>query len=162
MSAEAQPISAERFAFAIEDLPVENLYSKAQELSNSISHLERSNHQLQEYIDSIRSDTTLSESMRQEGDRDCAEAIQENNVVIERQKDRIQLLKREVERRGGRWHEADNSGKVNGSAGDPTTNGDAMAAGRSTGGTLTDEELRRQLMGRLGEDDNADADGMDL
>ncbi|EXJ92342.1 hypothetical protein A1O3_00892 [Capronia epimyces CBS 606.96] len=161
MSAESQPISADQFALAIHDLPIENLYSKAQELSNSISHLERSNQQLQQYIDSIRSDTTLPESTRQEGDKDCADAIQENNIVIERQKERIGLLKREVERRGGRWHEADSSGKVNGNSEEAVNNGSTTEAGRSTGGRLTDEELRRQMTERLGEDDD-EGDGLHL
>ncbi|KAJ4515579.1 hypothetical protein HRR83_004728 [Exophiala dermatitidis] len=161
MSSESQPISAERFALAIQDLPVENLYSKAKEISNSVSHLERSNQQLQEYINSIRTDTTLPESTRQEGDRDCAEAIQENNVVIERQKERIDLLKREVGRRGGRWHEADDAKETNGSTVQTTTEEAAPEARRSTGGTLTDEELRRQMMERLGEGDD-DEEGMHL
>ncbi|KAL2433291.1 hypothetical protein ABEF95_004887 [Exophiala dermatitidis] len=161
MSSESQPISAERFALAIQDLPVENLYSKAKEISNSVSHLERSNQQLQEYIDSIRTDSTLPESTRQEGDKDCAEAIQENNIVIERQKERIDLLKREVERRGGRWHEADEVKETNGSSVQATTEEAAPEARRSTGGTLTDEELRRQMMERLGEGDD-DEDGMHL
>lgn len=162
MSAETQPISADRFALAIQDLPVENLYAKAQELANSISHLERSNQQLQEYIDSIRSDTTLPENTRQEGDKDCAEAIHENTIVIERQKERIDLLKREVERRGGRWHEADAGGKVNGRSEDATVDGSAAETARSTGGTLSDEELRRQMMEQLRDDNDNHSDGIDL
>ncbi|EXJ55237.1 hypothetical protein A1O7_08163 [Cladophialophora yegresii CBS 114405] len=163
MSSESQPISAERFAFAIQDLPAENLYAKAQELENSIAHLERSNKTLQEYIDSIRSDTSLPESKREEGDKDCSDAIQENQVVIERQKERIELLMREVERRGAGWHEISTNGKVNSSSGDSGTNGRTADTERNAGGRLTDEELRRQMMDRLGNDeDGDDQDGMHL
>ncbi|KAJ9602706.1 hypothetical protein H2200_012900 [Cladophialophora chaetospira] len=162
MSSETQPISAERFAFAIQDLPAENLYSKAHELENSIAHLERSNKTLQEYIDSIRSDTSLPESTRQEGDKDCSDAIQENTVVIERQKERIGLLKQEIERRGAKWHGGDMNGKANGSATEATSSSTAEPE-RNTGGRLTDEELRRQMMDRLGDDENDDeGDGMHL
>ena len=158
MSTRTQPISAERFAFAIQDLPVENLYAKAHELENSIGHLKRSNRSLQEYIDSIRSDANLLESTRQEGDKDCSDAIQENHIVIERQKERIQLLKQEVERRGARWHEADTSGNVNGSSAEASTNGDSAETERSARPRLTDEELRRQMMERLGDAEDGDED----
>ena len=163
MSSNSQPISPERFAFAIQDLPAENLYSKAQELENSIAHLERSNKTLQEYIDSIRADTTLSESMRQEGDKDCSDAIQENNVVIDRQKERIGLLKYEIERRGAKWHGTDTNGKVNGSSTEAAINDGTAEPERNTGGNLTDEGLRRQMMDRHETDENRDEeDGMHL
>ena len=162
MSGETRPIPTDQFALAIQDLPVENIYSKAFEIANSISHLERSNQALQEYIDSIRSDTALPESTREEGDKDCSDAIQENVIVIDRQKERIELLKREVERRGGRWHEADTNAKVNGGSEGPSTNGTAATGAASvTGGRLTDEELRRQMMDRMG-DDEGESDGMHL
>ncbi|KAK5048945.1 hypothetical protein LTR84_005366 [Exophiala bonariae] len=163
MSSEARPIDASQFALAIQDLPVENLYSKANEIQNSITHLEASNGQLQEYSDSIRADTTLPEETRQDGDKDCLEAIQENLVVINRQKDRIRLLREEVERRGGRWHGGDEEGSaVNGSADQErpaVTNGSSAAPG----GRLTDEQLRQQLRDQLGDDDEDNgADGMHL
>lgn len=165
MSSESHPISADQFALAIQDLPVENLYSKAHEIANSIGHLDRSNKQLQEYIDSIRADTSLAQETREEGDRDCTDAIRENEVVIQRQRDRIGLLKSEVERRGARWHEGDGGTKVNGGAeGAATataTNGETSTTSRGAGGRLTDEELRRQMMDRLGDDDNDDQ-GMHL
>ncbi|KIV86634.1 hypothetical protein PV11_02234 [Exophiala sideris] len=163
MSNESRPIPAEQFALAVQDLPVENLYSKAHEIKNSITHLEKSNAQLQEYIDSITSDTSLPEATRQEGDKDCSEAIHENLIVINRQKERIDLLKKEVERRGGRWHEADSEGKINGSSAEAATNGAAAAPTHGAGGRLTDAELRQQMMERLAEDDNGnDNEGMHL
>lgn len=70
-------------------------------------HLQKSNKVLQEYSDSIKEHASLDASLRAEGDRDCIEAIRENEVVIGRQKDRVRLLKGEVERRGQRWHEVD-------------------------------------------------------
>ena len=163
MSGKTQPISAERFAFAIQDLPAENLYSKAHELENSIEHLERSNSALQDYINSIRSDASLPESTRQDDGIDCADAIQENNSVIERQRERIELLKSEVERRGARWHEADTAGTVNGNSDETTATGRAAETNQTAGGRLSDEELRRQMMERLGNGDDAnDEDGMHL
>jgi hypothetical protein len=92
MSAEARPITSAAFAAALTDLPVEILYNKAFELTNSIAHLQHSNTQLQEYSDRIKNDTSLAESVRREGDRDCEDAIKENTVVIDRQKERIGLL----------------------------------------------------------------------
>jgi hypothetical protein len=160
MSSETQPISSEQFAFAIQDLPIENIYSKAFEIHNSITHLENSNRQLQEYIDSIKSDTSLSEAIRQAGDKDCSEAIEENETVIQRQRERVDLLKAEVQRRGGRWHEADGEETVNGSQ-QAQPDGTASGQPSSTGGRLTDEELRRQMMDRMGDDDD-DEDGMHL
>jgi hypothetical protein len=163
MAAANQPISAERFAQAIQDLPAENLYSKAHELENSITHLERSNSALDEYINSIRADTTLPESTRQEGDKDCAEAIQENNIVIQRQRERIELLKKEVERRGARWHEADTNGTADGSSAEWETVDHTAATQRNASGRLTDEELRQQMMDRLeNPGDSNEEDGMHL
>lgn len=163
MSADSAPISAERFALAIQDLPAENLYSKAHELGNSIAHLDRSNKALQEYIDSIRADTSLPEHTRQEGDKDCSEAIQENQIVIERQRERIELLKQEVERRGGRWHEGDTNAQANGTSTKAATNGGTEETPQSTGGRLTDDELRRQMMDRLGNDEDEEGnDGLHL
>ncbi len=160
MSSESQPISAERFAFALQDLPAENLYSKARELENSIAHLERSNRTLQEYIDSIKTDTSLPETTRQEGDKDCSDAVSENQIVIERQRERINLLKLEIERRGAKWHEADTNGNVHG--GPAGGNGSTSEPRPTAGGRLTDEELRQQMMDRLGNDEDDDEDGMHL
>ena len=55
--------------------------------------LESSNQQLQPFAS--------------EGDKDCAEAIEENVAVIGRMKDRVTLLRVEVENRGLRWSEAE-------------------------------------------------------
>jgi hypothetical protein len=150
MSSEARPISSAEFSRAIEDLPIENLYTKASEIANSISHLERSNKQLQEYSDSIRNDMNIDAATQAEGDKDCLEAIRENEVVIQKQRDRVNLLKQEVERRGGRWHEGDLGAKTNGSNG---TSGENETA---PGGRLTDEELRRQMQERIGDEEQSE------
>jgi hypothetical protein len=148
MSAEARPISTAQFRQAIEDLPLENLYTKAAEIENSIAHLRNSNKQLQEYSDSIKNDATLDGETKEEvGDKECLEAIQENSAVIRRQEERVGLLREEVERRGGRWHGGGEVGE-----------GENAGEQRNGGGRLGDEELRRQLAERMGEDE----DGMHL
>ena len=159
MSGEARPISPSSFAHAIEDLPVENLYSKAFEINNSIAHLEKSNQSLQEYSDSIKNDTSLSAEVRADGDKDCLEAIEDNQVVIARQRERVSLLKAEVERRGQRWHEADPDKSTNGT--DAQTNNANGTASSEVPNRLTDEQHRRQLEARLSED-QSDGEGMHL
>ena len=160
MSSEARPITAAAFASALTDLPVENLYAKAFELNNSIAHLEHSNTQLKEYSDSIKNDSSLAEDVRREGDQDCEDAIKENDVVIARQRERIGLLRAEVERRGGRWHEAGGEERPNGHVEEGE---EETVTGRMAGGRLTDEELRRRLEERMGAgDDDDDGDGMHL
>ncbi|KAL9127110.1 MAG: hypothetical protein Q9217_003960 [Psora testacea] len=122
MSASATPIPPHRFAEAIAELPLANLHSKSAEIRNSISHLESSNVQLQLFAD--------------EGDRDCAEAIQENGEVMLRMEERIALLKNEVERRGFIW------GKDEGKASKAKGEGDVQSNGRQDiGGSLEAEKM---------------------
>jgi hypothetical protein len=212
----SEPITPARFAAALQDLPLSSLALKVAELRNSIAHLDYSNEQLTPYAHP----TTPGEA----SDQDCIEAIQENEVVIERMKGRIELVKEEVERRGASWNEVGFMGlsgdeaevKVNGTGSGPVgeegsammTNGisgEEMSANershgmgreggegsdgethrvwtdgtfqtgtisggrvvmdetsrqgqRAQGGTLGDEELRRRLEERMG-DNNADEDG---
>ena len=170
MSADALPITADRFAAALADLPLSNLYAKAAEIRNSIAHLQRSNVELQAHLDSLPSG---------QRDRDCEEAITENVVVIERMHERVGLLAVEVERRGGRWHdertgeeEADESRReprVNGINGSVAHGEEVEEAGENTnasnstvrgpGGSLGDAELQRRLLDRPSEDEE---DGMHL
>ena len=156
MSNEARPISPTHFASALEDLPVSNLYAKTFELRNSIAHLQRSNRELQAFADS-----------RPEGDEDCLQAMRENEVVMGRMRDRIQLVKSEVERRGQRWHESDEeqsprrpqeNGHVDEGVEltDGATEGEIHVASTPTGGRLSDDELTRRLRERLQEQDHAD------
>ena len=148
-----QPISASQvqraitpalFAEAIKDLPLDTLYAKAAELQNSISHLLSSNIQMKPFAD--------------DGDRDCAEAIEENDAVIKRNEERIGLLKTEAENRGMSWSShGDNTEEV------PKTNGHVEGEGMATAssGRLTDEELRRQLEAQM-RDTAEDDDGVHL
>jgi hypothetical protein len=157
MSSTAQPISPTQFQQAITDLPLENLFAKAAEITNSIIHLERSNAQLQSYSDSIRADTTISGDVREEvGDKECLDAIRENEVVIGRSRERLGLLREEVERRGARWGEM-----ADGEGGGRTVNGEGGGGGARSGGALSDEELRRRMEERMGGDGDGDG-GMHL
>lgn len=150
MSSSSQPIPPHRFAAAIKELPLSNLHSKAAEIRNSISHLEASNEQLKSYAD--------------DGDRDCAEAIQENGLVIQRMEERIRLLKSEVEGRGFRWGEDeeivdDGDTMMNGlghnersEASAQVSSGTRQSAGGNGG--LGDEELARRLREQMGYHDD--------
>lgn len=125
MSSAAAPISAANFSEAIQDLPLGNLHSKAAEIRNSMLHLIASNEQLQTFAD--------------EGDQDCAEALQENVDVLSRMESRVSLLKQEVERRGFMWAEVgpgideqqgiNGVGEANGLTDDHSANRQAQATG---------------------------------
>ncbi|KAM3418480.1 hypothetical protein BST61_g4462 [Cercospora zeina] len=148
MSSSSTPISPEMFALAIKDLPVDTLYAKAAELLNSMQHLRDSNAQMAEFADS--------------GDEVCEEAISENDVVISRMQERVELCKAEVEGRGLRWtghvqaaEAKEDDDVVNGTL----TNGHAgqeessVQETRAPSGRLTDEDLRRQLEAQMGDED---------
>jgi hypothetical protein len=162
MSASTVPISSARFAAALVDLPLSSLHAKAAELRNSNAHLQYSNEQLQEFAE--------------EGDRDCIEAIQENNEVMKRNEERIELLKKEIEGRGFKWDEGVKL--VNGEGGrddgdvdmgdgeeeednDDGAEGVGRAGEGARGGRLGDEELARRLRERMAEDQDSD-DGVHL
>lgn len=160
MSVSAAPIPLERFAEAIAELPLGNLHTKAAELRNSIAHLVSSNEQLQEYAN--------------DGDRDCADAIRENQEVIGRMETRITLLRNEVENRGFLWGEEDPA-TVNGKPRDEMDHDHVdlegssapginppMQSARSQGGSLGDEELARRLREQLDEELEDDDDGVHL
>jgi hypothetical protein len=83
MSADALPITSTRFAKALEDLPISSLHAKIAELQNSITHLEQSNKELEDFV-------------RENDDKDCYEALMENKEVIKRYEERIELVKREI------------------------------------------------------------------
>ncbi|KXT18844.1 hypothetical protein AC579_3519 [Pseudocercospora musae] len=149
MSSISTPISPEMFALAIKDLPVDTLYAKASELQNSISHLLDSNAQMKDFAD--------------EGDDVCKEAIAENDVVVKRMEERLELCKVEVENRGLLWtgHAEKEEITLNGHA---ETNGEASGRSAPTpaaSGRLNDDELRRQLQVRMDEDEDEE-DGVHL
>lgn len=92
MSANAVPINPAAFAEALTSLPLASLYAKGAEIQNSIAHLQRSNEELQQFIQETPG-----------GDKDFEDAVKENEVVIERMTERITLLKTEIEGRGQSW-----------------------------------------------------------
>ncbi|KAI9727490.1 MAG: hypothetical protein M1828_006432 [Chrysothrix sp. TS-e1954] len=154
------PIPPHRFALALESLPLPTLHSKAAELLNSIAHLIDSNRQLRLEV----------------ADPDCAEALAENEVTVRRMRERVGLVRVEVERRGGRWGfgevEAE-IGRLEGEMGgvedgDLVGGGDARGEGVERGdggaasGRLTDEELRRRMEERMQDEEQGDEDGMHL
>ncbi|CZT08949.1 uncharacterized protein RAG0_13870 [Rhynchosporium agropyri] len=108
MSSDALPISPTAFAAALRELPISTLHLKAMELRNSIAHLDYSNEQLRPFANGTEPSTNGTP------DADCVEAIRENEVVIARQTERIQLLKEEVERRGASWSEFRSKEEIDG------------------------------------------------
>ena len=82
MPSTTTPISNPRFAAALTDLPISSLHAKIAELQNSISHLERSNKDLEDFA--------------RGGDKDCYEALLENRGVISKFEERVVLVRREI------------------------------------------------------------------
>ncbi|KAE8366704.1 hypothetical protein BDV27DRAFT_125016 [Aspergillus caelatus] len=100
MSAESLPITLAAFVEAIKELPLSSVYAKASELSNSISHLRRSNQELKAF---------MNESCDTEAEkRELENYITENEEVIRSMHERNLLLKSEIEGRGQRWIEMGN------------------------------------------------------
>jgi hypothetical protein len=157
------PISPARFQSALSDLPVSSLHAKAAELRNSIFHLRNSNIQLQPFAD--------------QGDRDCAEAIAENEDVLGTFRERVEMLRWEVvDNRHMPWVEWDEEKevlgkeevKVNGEithvSEDATVANGASENGMApaeTSGSLSDEELRRRMAEQVGDEDE-DEGGLHL
>ncbi|KAL8674524.1 MAG: hypothetical protein Q9168_001042 [Polycauliona sp. 1 TL-2023] len=154
MSASAVPISQDQFAVAIAELPIGNLHAKAAELRNSIAHLGYSNEQLQPFAD--------------DGDQDCADAIKENQEIMARMVDRIDLLRREVETRGLPWGDEEPP-LVNGKSESQTeqdttpleTEVSVRRESRPTPRFRTDAELAQRLREQMDED-MQDDDGVHL
>ncbi|PUU77440.1 hypothetical protein B9Z19DRAFT_1128333 [Tuber borchii] len=84
MSATSAPITPEAFLAAIKDLELEQLHAEAARLRNSLYHLARSNIALQEF----------------QNDPELKEAIDDNEITIQRQKQRVQMIVEEIQRRG--------------------------------------------------------------
>ncbi|GAB7361027.1 hypothetical protein MBLNU230_g1068t1 [Neophaeotheca triangularis] len=155
-----QPITAARFATALESLPIDALHAKASEIQNSIAQLKASNEQMLPFAD--------------QGDADCREAMFENLGVMSRFNERVGLIRAEVERRGLPW---EHSGEGDGVAGAKVVNGvleeeegEAVVVGRAEGGAerqfqsgrLTDEELRRRMEERTGGAGGQEDEGVHL
>ncbi|KAF2973546.1 hypothetical protein GQX73_g43 [Xylaria multiplex] len=192
MSSETQPISSARFAEALQDLPTSSLALKVLELRNSIAHLDYSNAELKPFADGTTPTLDQRGNTAEAGqpDQDCKDAIAENEAVITRMQERIELIRAEVEGRGLNWRE------FQGTTDEPTstaqatediamtqdetstaatsvTNGHLNAGPRheawrdgtfQTGTIQGGEELLRELLNRIPpEDEDQDADnGMHL
>ncbi|KAI1094245.1 hypothetical protein F5B19DRAFT_499985 [Rostrohypoxylon terebratum] len=102
MSSETQPINPARFAEALRELSAESLALKVLELRNAIAHLDYSNAELAPFAEGR---AAAPREPQGEPDRDCADAIAENEAVIARMQDRIERVRVEVERRGLSWGE---------------------------------------------------------
>lgn len=96
------PITPARFAAALKDLSPASLHLKVLEIRNSLAHLAHSNAQLRPFAEGAVAAVGGSPG---EPDADCAEAIRENEAVIERMRGRIELVRAEVEGRGMSWQE---------------------------------------------------------
>lgn len=104
MSSEARPITPRRFAAALRDLSLPLLHLKVLEIRNQMAHLDYSNQQLKPFAEGTvaGADGTTTQT---EPDQDCADAIRENEQVLERMEERIRLIRAEVEGRGASWTE---------------------------------------------------------
>jgi hypothetical protein len=109
MSSATTPISPARFAAALKDLPLSTLHLKAAELRNSIAHLDYSNEQLKPFAEGTNEGNSNGQP-----DQDCIDAIKENEAVIARMMERIELLKQEVEGRGSSWLEFQSKEELDG------------------------------------------------
>ncbi|KAI3400434.1 hypothetical protein diail_3055 [Diaporthe ilicicola] len=96
------PITPARFAAALKDLSVASLHLKTLEIRNSLAHLAYSNAQLRPFADG--SQAALGATSGQP-DPDCADAIRENELVMERMRGRVAMVREEVEARGLSWRE---------------------------------------------------------
>ncbi|KAI1752474.1 hypothetical protein F4782DRAFT_117345 [Xylaria castorea] len=187
MSSETQPISPTRFAEALKDLPASSLALKVLELRNSIAHLDYSNAELKPFAEGTTStlDHHGNPSEAGQPDQDCKDAIAENEAVIARMQERIELIRAEIEGRGLSWREfqgtADEVATEGRNTDDTTQNGTSNTApnavnGHSQGAESQHEawqdgtfqtstirggdELLRELLNRIPpEDDEQDPDG---
>ncbi|KAJ3947819.1 uncharacterized protein N0V96_002054 [Colletotrichum fioriniae] len=107
MSADTRPISPNPLRLRPPRPLLPTLHLKALEIRNSILHLEYSNAQLAPYAagDATTLDSATDASAGHGPDPTCVEAIRENDVVIARMRERVQIIRDEVEGRGHSWNE---------------------------------------------------------
>ncbi|RYP76376.1 hypothetical protein DL771_001815 [Monosporascus sp. 5C6A] len=144
MSADSQPISPARFAEALKDLPASSLALKVLELRNSIAFLDYSNAELKPFAEGTVTAVDVDSNSQQQQhagrpDQDCIDAIAENEVVIARMQERIELVRAEVEGRGLDWREfqgkpEEDAAAAEASNGTSTSESRAAAAGSLTNG----------------------------
>jgi hypothetical protein len=138
MSTEALPITPGAFAEAVQELPLAVLYAKVSELTNSITHLHRSNAELRAFL--------LESCDSEEEKKELETYVKENEDVAVSMSERITLLKTEVENRGQPWIELDQL-KIDSNA--PVTNGNGHINGASG---ATQDANEDQSQGEGGED----------
>jgi hypothetical protein len=131
MSSDALPITPAAFAAALEALPLSTLHLKAAELRNSLAHLEYSNAQLEPFA---------RPPPGQEPDLVCAEAIEENVVVMAHMRERLGLLQQEAEKRGVGWGEFVGQDGIDQMGGEAAESRDDSNGTESLGRELTAEE----------------------
>lgn len=158
MSSNTTPITLTRFSSALSELPIDAIYAKHAELRNSITHMQASNQQLEDYA-------------RDNDDRECYEALLENRQVIKRFEERIQALRREVQEvRGMLWRPVGEDG-AEGKRDEEGVNGDAVAATGMDGVVNGDgrQEQRNGVVGGVntnahgaGAQDGSEEDGVFL
>lgn len=132
MAAQIFTINPEAFTEALKELPLSAVYAKVSELRNSIAHLHRSNAEMKDFLEASQSE---DERREMEG------YIRENEGVFASMRERLDMLRTEVERRGQSWIEEEGDGAKEEEKGDgvPVTNGDlnsssnSNAAGQSGG-----------------------------
>ncbi|RYP92465.1 hypothetical protein DL770_001411 [Monosporascus sp. CRB-9-2] len=143
MSADSQPISPARFAEALKDLPASSLALKVLELRNSIAFLDYSNAELKPFaegtVTALDVDSNSQQQQAGRPDQDCIDAIAENEVVITRMQERIELVRAEVESRGLDWREfqgkpEEDAAAAQASNGTGTSESRAAAAGNLANG----------------------------
>lgn len=98
MSAQARPPTAAEFASALQELPASSLALKVLEMRNQIAHLDYSNAEMKPFAEGADG---------AEPDQICADGIRENEEIIVKVQQRIELVREEVERRGLSWREFD-------------------------------------------------------
>ncbi|KAJ0121648.1 hypothetical protein J7T55_008815 [Diaporthe amygdali] len=99
------PITPARFAAALKDLSVASLHLKTLEIRNSLAHLAYSNAQLRPFADGTQAALGSTGGGAGQPDPDCVDAIRENEAVMERMRERVGLVRAEVEARGLSWRE---------------------------------------------------------
>lgn len=105
MSAETRPININEFQLAIKDLSDDNLMSVKDQLMNSVSKLLDTNSILETEIVSTKEQiANLKESDSHQELKDelqlYTESIEENQIVIRNQRERLRALNEELNKRG--------------------------------------------------------------
>ncbi|KAK8062553.1 hypothetical protein PG997_014650 [Apiospora hydei] len=130
MSAQARPPTAAEFASALTELPASSLALKVLEMRNQIAHLDYSNSEMKPFAEGADG---------AEPDQICIDGIRENEEIIVKVQQRIELVRHEVERRGLSWPEFDGKDVATG----------AVAVAPSLEGQHDDDRANASLLSSL-------------